>query len=121
MFPRSGIQSEQRARSSPSQVFQASLKVLKMLLTQYVPKHKLSKLETAHCVERTVPVLLARTGDSAARLRVLASNFIQVRRAQVRAAGDTALRGRTWFRRGRSPLLGAPASSLGPPLDFPGL
>ncbi|XP_014401676.1 PREDICTED: centrosomal protein of 104 kDa [Myotis brandtii] len=58
-------------------VFQASLKVLKMLLTQYIPKHKLSKLETTHCVERTVPVLLARTGDSSARLRVMASNFIQ--------------------------------------------
>ncbi|ELK38584.1 Centrosomal protein of 104 kDa [Myotis davidii] len=58
-------------------VFQASLKVLKMLLTQYVPKHKLSKLETTHCVERTVPVLLARTGDSSARLRAMASNFIQ--------------------------------------------
>lgn len=58
-------------------VFQASLKVLKMLITQYIPKHKLSKLETTHCVERTLPVLLARTGDSSARLRVVASNFIQ--------------------------------------------
>lgn len=58
-------------------VFQASLKVLKMVITQYIPKHKLSKLETTHCVERTVPVLLARTGDSSARLRVVASNFIQ--------------------------------------------
>lgn len=58
-------------------VFQASLKVLKMLITQFIPKHKLSKLETTHCVERTVPVLLARTGDSSARLRVVASNFIQ--------------------------------------------
>ncbi|XP_053755048.1 centrosomal protein of 104 kDa isoform X2 [Panthera pardus] len=58
-------------------VFQASLKLLKMIITQYIPKHKLSKLETAHCVERTVPVLLTRTGDSSARLRVIASNFIQ--------------------------------------------
>ncbi|CAK6440532.1 unnamed protein product [Pipistrellus nathusii] len=58
-------------------VFQASLKVLKMLITQFIPKHKLSKLETTHCVERTVPVLLARTGDSSARLRAAASNFIQ--------------------------------------------
>ncbi|XP_023555192.1 centrosomal protein of 104 kDa isoform X2 [Octodon degus] len=58
-------------------VFQASLKLLKMLLTQYVPKHKLSKLETSHCVERTLPALLARTGDSSARLRGMASNFIQ--------------------------------------------
>lgn len=47
------------------------------MITQYIPKHKLSKLETAHCVERTIPVLLTRTGDSSARLRVVASNFIQ--------------------------------------------
>ncbi|XP_032251012.1 centrosomal protein of 104 kDa isoform X2 [Phoca vitulina] len=58
-------------------VFQASLKLLKMIITQYIPKHKLSKLETTHCVERTIPVLLTRTGDSSARLRVIASNFIQ--------------------------------------------
>lgn len=59
-------------------VFQASLKLLKMVITQYIPKHKLGKLETMHCVERTIPVLLTRTGDSSARLRVVASNFIQV-------------------------------------------
>ncbi|XP_048206076.1 centrosomal protein of 104 kDa-like isoform X1 [Perognathus longimembris pacificus] len=58
-------------------VFQASLKLLKMIITQYIPKHKLSKAETTHCVERTLPALLARTGDSSARLRVMASNFIQ--------------------------------------------
>lgn len=58
-------------------VFQSSLKLLKMIITQYIPKHKLSKLETAHCVERTIPVLLTRTGDSSARLRVTAANFIQ--------------------------------------------
>uniref|UniRef100_A0A8D2AFH3 Centrosomal protein of 104 kDa n=1 Tax=Sciurus vulgaris TaxID=55149 RepID=A0A8D2AFH3_SCIVU len=58
-------------------VFQASLKLLKMMITQYIPKHQLSKLETAHCVDRTIPVVLARTGDSSARLRVMASNFIQ--------------------------------------------
>lgn len=58
-------------------VFQAALKLLKMIITQYIPKHRLSKLETTHCVERTVPVLLSRTGDSSARLRAVASNFIQ--------------------------------------------
>lgn len=58
-------------------VFQASLKLVKMIITQYIPKHKLSKLETTHCVERTIPLLLARTGDSSARLRVMALNFIQ--------------------------------------------
>lgn len=61
-----------------TQVFQASLKLLKMIITQYIPKHKLGKLETAHCVERTLPNLLSRTGDSSTRLRIVAANFIQV-------------------------------------------
>lgn len=58
-------------------VFQASLKLLKMIITQYIPKHKLGKLDTTYCVERAIPLLLARTGDSSARLRVMALNFIQ--------------------------------------------
>ncbi|NXP51727.1 CE104 protein, partial [Heliornis fulica] len=60
-----------------SSVFQASLKLLKMIITQYIPKHKLGKLETSHCVEKTLPNLLFRTGDSSSRLRLVASNFIQ--------------------------------------------
>ncbi|OXB78116.1 UNVERIFIED_CONTAM: hypothetical protein H355_007258 [Colinus virginianus] len=60
-----------------SPVFQASLKLLKMIITQYVPKHKLGKLETSHCVERTLPGLLSRTGDSSSRLRLAAAGFIQ--------------------------------------------
>ncbi|XP_054547031.1 centrosomal protein of 104 kDa [Talpa occidentalis] len=60
-----------------SPVFQASLKLLKMLITQYIPKHKLSKLETTHCVERTLPALLARTGDSSARLHNKSCWFLQ--------------------------------------------
>ncbi|XP_072739674.1 centrosomal protein of 104 kDa [Ciconia boyciana] len=60
-----------------SSVFQASLKLLKMIITQYIPKHKLGKLETSHCVEKTLPNLLSRTGDSSCRLRLVASNFIQ--------------------------------------------
>uniref|UniRef100_A0A8B9RS60 Centrosomal protein of 104 kDa n=1 Tax=Accipiter nisus TaxID=211598 RepID=A0A8B9RS60_9AVES len=60
-----------------SSVFQASLKLLKMIITQYIPKHQLGKLETSHCVEKTLPSLLSRTGDSSSRLRLVASNFIQ--------------------------------------------
>ncbi|XP_053941925.1 centrosomal protein of 104 kDa [Cuculus canorus] len=60
-----------------SSVFQASLKLLKMIVTQYIPKHKLGKPETAHCVEKTLPNLLSRTGDSSSRLRLMAVNFIQ--------------------------------------------
>ncbi|XP_027699696.1 centrosomal protein of 104 kDa-like isoform X2 [Vombatus ursinus] len=58
-------------------VFQASLKLLKMIITQYIPKHKLGKPETTLSVEKTLPNLLTRTGDSSARLRIIASNFIQ--------------------------------------------
>uniref|UniRef100_A0A5F8GC19 Centrosomal protein of 104 kDa n=1 Tax=Monodelphis domestica TaxID=13616 RepID=A0A5F8GC19_MONDO len=58
-------------------VFQTSLKLLKMIITQYIPKHKLGKPETTVTVEKTLPNLLTRTGDSSARLRIIASNFIQ--------------------------------------------
>ncbi|XP_062889359.1 centrosomal protein of 104 kDa isoform X3 [Mobula hypostoma] len=58
-------------------VFQASLKLLKMLITQYAPKHKLGKVEIAHCVEKTLPILLSKTGDATTHLRVAAMNFIQ--------------------------------------------
>ncbi|NXY13778.1 CE104 protein, partial [Atrichornis clamosus] len=64
-------------KDTVSSVFQASLKLLKMIITQYIPKHKLGRLETSHCVEKTLPDLLSRTGDSSARLRLLASTFIQ--------------------------------------------
>ncbi|NXT68626.1 CE104 protein, partial [Chaetops frenatus] len=64
-------------KDTVSSVFQASLKLLKMIITQYIPKHKLGKLETLHCVEKTLPHLLSRTGDSSSRLRLLASAFIQ--------------------------------------------
>ncbi|KAK2513575.1 Cep104 [Columba guinea] len=60
-----------------SSVFQASLKLLKMIISQYIPKHKLGRLETSYCVEKTLPNLLSRTGDSSSRLRLLASTFIQ--------------------------------------------
>ncbi|NXI28922.1 CE104 protein, partial [Sterrhoptilus dennistouni] len=64
-------------KDTVSSVFQASLKLLKMIITQYIPKHKLGKLETSQCVEKTLPHLLSRTGDSSSRLRLLASTFIQ--------------------------------------------
>ncbi|NWY17703.1 CE104 protein, partial [Aphelocoma coerulescens] len=68
---------ERAIKDTVSSVFQASLKLLKMIITQYIPKHKLGKLETSHCVEKTLPHLLSRTGDSSSRLRLLASTFIQ--------------------------------------------
>ncbi|XP_054031902.1 centrosomal protein of 104 kDa [Dryobates pubescens] len=60
-----------------SSVFQAALKLLKMLLTQYIPRHRLGKAEAAQCVEGALPALLASTGDSSARRRLLAAAFIR--------------------------------------------
>ncbi|XP_053546383.1 LOW QUALITY PROTEIN: centrosomal protein of 104 kDa [Bombina bombina] len=60
-----------------SSVFQASLRLLKMIITQYIPKHKLGKAETSNCVDKTLSDLLSRTGESATRYRLIASNFIQ--------------------------------------------
>ncbi|XP_023649234.2 centrosomal protein of 104 kDa isoform X2 [Paramormyrops kingsleyae] len=58
-------------------VFEASLKLLRMVLTQFIPKHKLGKVETAHCIEQVWPNLISRTGDSSTRLRLVATDFIQ--------------------------------------------
>ncbi|XP_078616850.1 centrosomal protein of 104 kDa-like isoform X8 [Branchiostoma floridae x Branchiostoma japonicum] len=58
-------------------VFSASLKLLKMILEDYIPQHKLGKADVTYCVEKTMPNLLAKTGDSAARQRVAALNYIQ--------------------------------------------
>ncbi|XP_035237128.1 centrosomal protein of 104 kDa isoform X1 [Anguilla anguilla] len=60
-----------------SSVFQASLKLLKMILTQFIPQHKLGRAEVAHCLEQTWPNLLAKAGDPAGRLRLAATSFIQ--------------------------------------------
>ncbi|XP_069775157.1 centrosomal protein of 104 kDa isoform X2 [Narcine bancroftii] len=60
-----------------SSVFQVSLKLLKMLITQYVPKHKLGKVEIIHCVEKTLPILLCKIGDATTHLRRAAINFVQ--------------------------------------------
>ncbi|KAG8434255.1 hypothetical protein GDO86_012578 [Hymenochirus boettgeri] len=58
-------------------VFEASLRLLKLIITNYIPNHNLGKGETIHCVEKCLPDLLLRTGDSTTRLRTIASKFIQ--------------------------------------------
>uniref|UniRef100_A0A8C7HCD8 Centrosomal protein of 104 kDa n=1 Tax=Oncorhynchus kisutch TaxID=8019 RepID=A0A8C7HCD8_ONCKI len=60
-----------------SSVFQASLKLLRLLLTQLIPGQALGRAEVVHCVEQTWPNLLSRTGDSATRIRAMATAFIQ--------------------------------------------
>ncbi|KAM9350454.1 centrosomal protein of 104 kDa [Symphorus nematophorus] len=60
-----------------SSVFHASLKLLQLLLSQLIPGLGLGRAEASHCLEQTWPNLLARTGDSASRLRNTAIAFIQ--------------------------------------------
>ncbi|XP_037628154.1 centrosomal protein of 104 kDa isoform X2 [Sebastes umbrosus] len=58
-----------------SSVFHASLKLLRLLLSKLIPG--LGRAEVTHCMDQTWPNLLARTGDSASRLRGTATAFIQ--------------------------------------------
>ncbi|CAK6954986.1 centrosomal protein of 104 kDa [Scomber scombrus] len=60
-----------------SYVFQASLKLLRLLLSQLIPGLGLGRAEVTHSLEQTWPNLLARTGDSVSRLRITATAFIQ--------------------------------------------
>ncbi|XP_037334389.2 centrosomal protein of 104 kDa isoform X1 [Pungitius pungitius] len=60
-----------------SSVFHASLKLLRLLLSQLVPGLGLGRAEVSHCIDQTWPSLLARTGDSVSRLRGTAIAFIQ--------------------------------------------
>ncbi|XP_030641100.1 centrosomal protein of 104 kDa [Chanos chanos] len=60
-----------------SSVFQASLKLLKMILSQFIPKYHLGRTEVTHCLEQIWPNLISRTGDSSSRLRTLAVTFVQ--------------------------------------------
>lgn len=57
-------------------VFKAGLMLLKMILTEFINKHKLGKQDTITTVEKTLPPLLHKTGDTAARNRDDAKNFI---------------------------------------------
>uniref|UniRef100_A0A8D0CPH9 Centrosomal protein of 104 kDa n=1 Tax=Sander lucioperca TaxID=283035 RepID=A0A8D0CPH9_SANLU len=60
-----------------SSVFHASLKLLQLLLSQLIPGLGLGRAELTHCIDQTWPNLLARTGDSASRLRGTAIACIQ--------------------------------------------
>uniref|UniRef100_A0A673GRU5 Centrosomal protein of 104 kDa n=1 Tax=Sinocyclocheilus rhinocerous TaxID=307959 RepID=A0A673GRU5_9TELE len=60
-----------------SSVFLASLNLLRMILSEFIPNHQLGKSEISHCVEQTWNNLLSRTGESTPRLRTLAITFIQ--------------------------------------------
>ncbi|XP_053379398.1 centrosomal protein of 104 kDa-like isoform X2 [Mercenaria mercenaria] len=57
-------------------VFKAGLMLLKMILTEFINKHKLGKQDTITTVERTLPNLLHKSGDTAVRNRDDAKNFV---------------------------------------------
>ncbi|XP_052081359.1 centrosomal protein of 104 kDa-like isoform X5 [Mytilus californianus] len=57
-------------------VFKAGLHLLKMILTEYVPKHKIPKQDTVWAVERSMQNLLHKSGDTAVRNRDDAKNFV---------------------------------------------
>ncbi|XP_046376699.2 centrosomal protein of 104 kDa-like isoform X4 [Haliotis rufescens] len=58
-------------------VFKAALQLEKMILTDYVPKHKIPRQETISAVEKTIPNLLHKSGDTAVRNRDDTKKFIQ--------------------------------------------
>ncbi|XP_063720307.1 centrosomal protein of 104 kDa-like isoform X2 [Symsagittifera roscoffensis] len=57
-------------------VFNASLKLLKMILVEYIPKHSIDRADTIYAVEKTLPNLVSRTGETSQRQRVAAKDFI---------------------------------------------
>ncbi|KAF5887731.1 centrosomal protein, partial [Clarias magur] len=60
-----------------SSVFQSSLKLLRMILKEFVVSHQLGRSELSYCIDHIWPSLLSRTGESTVRLRTLAIAFIQ--------------------------------------------
>ncbi|KAL3861939.1 hypothetical protein ACJMK2_007949 [Sinanodonta woodiana] len=57
-------------------VFKAALNLLKMILTEYNHKHKIPRQDTTFVVERTLPSLFHKSGDTAQRNRDDAKSFI---------------------------------------------
>ncbi|XP_031611092.1 centrosomal protein of 104 kDa isoform X1 [Oreochromis aureus] len=58
-------------------VLHASLKLLRLMLSQLIPGVGLGQAEVTHCLEQTLSNLLTRTGDSTTRVRATVSAFIQ--------------------------------------------
>ncbi|KAK3104885.1 hypothetical protein FSP39_012411 [Pinctada imbricata] len=58
-------------------VFKAGLHLLKMILTEYIPKHKIQRQDTVYTVEKTMPNLLHKGGDTALRCREDIKTFIE--------------------------------------------
>ncbi|CAL8318918.1 unnamed protein product [Merluccius merluccius] len=59
-----------------SPVFQAALRLLRLLLSQVIPSSGLGRAELSHCLEQTWPSLLARSWDPGRRVRATAAAYI---------------------------------------------
>ncbi|XP_056014610.1 centrosomal protein of 104 kDa-like isoform X6 [Ostrea edulis] len=57
-------------------VFKAGLHLLRMILNEYIPQHKLQRQDTIYAVEKTIPNLLHKGGDTAARCREDSKSFV---------------------------------------------
>ncbi|XP_013412883.1 centrosomal protein of 104 kDa isoform X2 [Lingula anatina] len=57
-------------------VFKAALSLLRFILKDFISLHKLGKSETSYAVEKTLPGLIQRSGDTAARIRDEAKAFV---------------------------------------------
>ncbi|KAK7477381.1 hypothetical protein BaRGS_00031357 [Batillaria attramentaria] len=57
-------------------VFKAALNLLRMIMTEYVPTHRIHKQETSTAVERVMPNLFHKSGDTASRNRDDAKKFV---------------------------------------------
>jgi centrosomal protein CEP104 len=57
-------------------VFNNALKLFHFMLDEFAKQHSLGKHELNHTLEKCLPVLLQRTGDSNARLRQRAHDYI---------------------------------------------
>ena len=53
------------------QVFTTSTNLLRMLVSEYVPTHKIPKGDTAYLVEKTLPILIQRSGDTVSQFDTL--------------------------------------------------
>lgn len=57
-------------------VYKAALSLLRMILTEFVPKHKIPKQDTSQAVEKSIQGLFHKSGDTAVRNRDDAKQFI---------------------------------------------
>lgn len=57
-------------------IFQHSIKLFHFLVTEFASRHSLGKSEINYVLEKALPVLLHRTGDTNARLRQRAHEYL---------------------------------------------